>query len=314
MFLLKRAMSEDMIEAGYAHPLYAESLAGFGRPLELPRCGGWLLERKIPGFPYRDAMGCYPLFSCADWSELCEDLEDISDRLVSVALVTDPFGEYNEGYLKQCFETVIPFKEHFVVDLGRPIESFASKSHLNKFKKASLRIHSEREEDPVQLSSQWGKLYDNLINRHNIRGIAAFSPEAFERQLRVPGIEAFRTTHENKTVGITLWYVRKKNVYYHLGAYNEQGYRLQASFAMFGFAIKYFADLGLRQLLLGAGAGVKSDGTDGLTRFKKGWSTGTRRAYFCGRIFDRAKYDKIVKAKGITGADYFPAYRKGEFS
>lgn len=312
--IAKKCHMTGIIGAGYAHALYAKSLSEFGRPLGLPRCGGWLLERKIPDFPYRDAMGCYPLFSCSDWSKLHEDLENIGDRLVSVALVTDPFGEYDEGYLKQCFGAVIPFKEHFVIDLGRPPESFVSKSHLSKSKEASLRVRSEREKDPIQLSSQWCKLYNNLIDRHNIRGIAAFSPKAFDRQLRVPGIEAFSATHKDEIVGMTLWYVHQKDGYYHLGAYSEQGYQLQASFAMFSFAIKYFADLGLRQLLLGAGAGLKSDGGDGLTRFKKGWSTGIRKAYFCGRIFDPAKYDEIVKAKGAAGVDYFPAYRKGEFS
>jgi hypothetical protein len=41
---------------GYLRPGYAESLE-FGTPRELPRCGGWVLERQIPGFPDQDAMG-----------------------------------------------------------------------------------------------------------------------------------------------------------------------------------------------------------------------------------------------------------------
>ena len=55
---------------GYAHPAYAESLAEFGVPRLLPRSGGWILERRIESFPDRDAAGCYPLFSCRDWSRL----------------------------------------------------------------------------------------------------------------------------------------------------------------------------------------------------------------------------------------------------
>jgi hypothetical protein len=33
---------------GYLYPLYAKSLSEFGTPFELPQCGGWLPERRIP--------------------------------------------------------------------------------------------------------------------------------------------------------------------------------------------------------------------------------------------------------------------------
>lgn len=96
---------------GYLHRRYAESFIGFGTPRELPRCGGWILERKIPGFSYHDGMGCYPIFACMDWSQLHIDLGHIGDDLVSLALVTDPFGEYDEALLNRSFgERVFPFK------------------------------------------------------------------------------------------------------------------------------------------------------------------------------------------------------------
>src|SRR3990172_4731763 len=74
---------------GYLHPGHAASLAEFGTPRPLPHSGGWLLERTIPGSESRDAMGCYPLFACRDWSRLPMDLEDLARDLVSVSLVTD---------------------------------------------------------------------------------------------------------------------------------------------------------------------------------------------------------------------------------
>jgi hypothetical protein len=78
---------------GYLHPLYAESLSEFGTPYELARCRGWILKRQIPGFSYYDAMGCYPLFPCQDWSKLSGDLEELGDQLVCLSVVTDPFGD-----------------------------------------------------------------------------------------------------------------------------------------------------------------------------------------------------------------------------
>src|SRR5947209_826906 len=90
--------------AGYAHPLYAQSLAEFGTPLELPGCGGWLLERPIRGADCRDAMGAYPLFACQDWSQFAADCEALRGRLVSLALVPDPFGPFDPASVAERFD------------------------------------------------------------------------------------------------------------------------------------------------------------------------------------------------------------------
>ena len=299
---------------GYLHPGYVQSLCEFGTPRELPRSGGWILERQIPGFPYHDAMGCYPIFACQDWSQLCADLEDIGNDLVSLSLVTDPLGEYDPAYLHRCFEdVVIPFKEHFVIDLSHPLDTFVCGHHRRYTRKALRQLHIERCEDPSQFTNEWVDLYATLIERHNIKGILAFSELAFGKQLSVSGIVAFRAVYEETTVGMLLWYVQGEVGYYHLGASSATGYELRASFALFWTAIEYLAAAGLRFLNLGAGAGVRNNSTDGLTRFKRGWSNGTRTAYFCGRIFDQTTYTDIVETKGIAVVDYFPAYRKGEF-
>lgn len=302
------------ITTGYIHPGYTESLAEFGTPRKLPRSKGWILVRQVPGFPYRDAMGCYPLFACQDWSHLHADLEYIGNDLVSLSLVTDPFGEYDEAYLNQCFkDVVIPFKEHFIIDLCRPMNTVVSSHHRRYARKALQDLYVEKCDDPTQFLNEWVDLYANLIKMYNIKGILAFSRLAFAKQLSVPGIVVFRAVYEERTVGMLLWYIQGEVAYYHLGASSDFGYELRASFALFWSAIEYFAANGLRWLNLGAGAGVESSGADGLSRFKRGWSTGTRTAYFCGRIFDHARYSEIVKAKGISATDYFPAYRKGEF-
>jgi hypothetical protein len=73
-------------------------------------------------------------------------------------------------------------------------------------------------------------------------------------------------------------------------------------------------EMGLEWLNLGAGAGVSENSMDGLSRFKRGWSTDTRKVYFCGRIYDKVNYSLVTKAKDTIGSDYFPAYRKGEFT
>jgi hypothetical protein len=299
---------------GYIHPGYAESLAEFGTPRELPQCGGWVLERQIPDFPDHDAMGCYPLFCCQDWSRLHVDLENVGSELVSLGVVADPWGNFDVTYLEKCFnDKVIPFKQHYVVELDQSLDSFVSSHHRRYAKKSLREIQVEKVQQPIQFLDEWGNLYDTLIKRHTITGIAAFSRSAFAKQLAVPGLVMFRALHNETTVGAVLWYIQEDVGYYHLGAYSDVGYKLRASFGLFWTLMEYFAGQGLRWLNLGAGAGISGDGSDGLSRFKRGWSTGTRTAYFCGHIFDRQKYAELVKAKGIIATDYFPAYRRGEF-
>ncbi len=236
-------------------------------------------------------MGCYPVFACDDWSKLHLDLEEIGDELVSVTLVTDPFGEYTAEQLQKCFPSVMkPFKEHAVTDLSRPAESFVNAQHRHKALKALERLEVERCEDPAMFADEWNGLYANLVRRHSIGGLLAFSESSFRAQLAVPGISAFRATDGDEVVGMILWYTDRRVAYYHLGAYSQAGYDSAASFALFWRALEYFQNEGLRWLSLGAGAGVSSSQSDGLSRFKRGWSTGMRRVYFCGRVLNGEKY------------------------
>ena len=298
---------------GYKHPGYASSLAEFGKPLELPKCGGWILKRDIPGTSYFDAMGCYPLFLCDDWAQLVVDIQNLMGHLISITLVTDPFGNYNLSMLEDCFQDMVkPFKQHYVVDLDLPILNFVSDHHRRNARKALQNVAVELCPEPLNYIDEWVYLYSQLIEKHQIRGILRFSREVFTKQCVVPGIVMLRAIYNGVTVGMVLWYVVGERSYYHLGAYSPIGYELKASFALFWRAVEYFVGK-VRWLNLGAGSGLDSNVNNGLSRFKRGWSTGTRTAYICGQILDPTQYSNIIKSKHIRETDYFPAYRLGEF-
>jgi hypothetical protein len=296
------------------HPEYAESLSEFGTPLRLPKSGGWLLKRLIDGVQ-ADAMGTYPLFTCSDWKSLKDDLNQLGKSVVSAVVVTDPMGAYDEAFLRDCFgDLVIPFKSHFGNDLSRPLEETMPKHHARNASSGLKQVTVERCEDALSHLDDWVRLYALLIKRHQISGIRTFSRSSFARQLKIPGMVCFRAIRDGQTVGMILWYVQNGIAYYHLGAYTDEGYELRASFALFRRALEYFAESGLKYANLGAGAGLGSDADDGLSRFKRGWSTCVRTAYICGRIFDRREYDRLVRVRGVGTTDYFPAYRNGEFN
>jgi Acetyltransferase (GNAT) domain len=299
---------------GYLHPDYAQSLSEFGTPLKLPRSGGWLIRRPVDGV-LEDAMGIYPLLSCSDWSSLRCDLDQVGASLVSAIVVTDPFGDYDESLLRDCFpDLVTRFKSHYANDLSIPLRRVVTEHHARNARIGLQQVSIERCADPYSHLDDWVRLYSVLIERHRISGIRAFSRNSFAKQLKTPGIVAFRAIHERETVGMILWYLQNGVAYYHLGAYTDEGYRLRASFALFRQALDYFAETGMTYANLGAGAGLGSDVDDGLTRFKRGWSTSQRNSYLCGRIFDRQAYDRLVRARVVATSDYFPAYRKGEFN
>ena|SRR5690242_16362113 len=301
--------------SGYADHAYATSLTEVGSPLRLPRSDGWILVRAIPapdGSPsgLHDAIGPYPIFSCMDWQRLAADLTAPTPDLVSLTIVTDPFGRFSESQLHRTFPDLVrPFKEHFVVDLRQQLDDYLPSHHRRNVAKARRRVRVERCPDPPSLAPIWLELYDNLVARHKVTGPAAFPPKTLSRQLEVPGVVAFSAAEDDATTGITLWYVSESVAYYHLGAYSAAGYAAGASFAIFDHALRYFATAGLEWLDLGGAPGLASDGRDGLSRFKRGWSTGTRPAYLCGRIFDRTRYRDLVVASPAADPSYFPAYR-----
>ena len=297
---------------GYLHRDFADSLSQFGQPHLLPRSGGWILDRSIAGTSAQDAMGCYPLFACQDWSQLAEDLEVTHESLVSLALVADPFGNYTLADLQHCFpDRLIPFKQHCVIELVASWQDGVSSHHRRNIDKAHRQVTVERCEVPGLHVEEWIRLYGNLVRRHGITGLTAFSRETFEKQFCVPGLVVFRAVMQGETVGMLLWMVHGDVAYYHLGAYDDRGYEAGASFALFSRAIECFFGQ-LRWLNLGAGAGTGGQ-VSGLARFKAGWSKLTRTAYFCGRILNRQRYAELVNAKGGPETAYFPAYRAGEF-
>jgi hypothetical protein len=147
---------------GYLHPDYATSLSEYGNPRALPLCGGRVLERQIPDSLDHDAMGCYPLFVCNNWSKLFEDLTGIGNELVSLTLVTDPFGTYDLDCLNDCFDVVRPFKEHFVADLSLPITTLVSKSHQSTVRRATRNVELEVCLNPLLHLGKWTELFAHL--------------------------------------------------------------------------------------------------------------------------------------------------------
>ena len=117
-----------------------------------------------------------------------------------------------------------------------------------------------------------------------------------------------RATYNDVTVGAQLWCLHDDVAYGHVLAFSEQGYELGAAYALYWFALEYFADK-VRYCDYGGVSGLNNEDASGLSRFKKGWSTDMRTAYFCSRILNPAVYEELVQTKGLSANAFFPAYR-----
>jgi GNAT acetyltransferase-like protein len=299
--------------SGYLHPAYAASFVDIATPRELAGCGAWILERPIGASALHDAMGCYPLFCCRDWSRLPEELPALAEDLVSFTFVTDPFGDFDVDDLRHTFDVVRPFKRHYVTDLASGQGNPTTRRHRRNTARAAAAVTLDRVEAPALLSDLWVELYGGIVERHGLTGLHAFSRQCLERQLSVPGLRMFSATSEGSMVGLHLWYVQGDVAYGHLGATSPRGHELMASYALYAFAIEQLRSE-VRWLALGGSAGQSDDDEDdGLTRFKKGWATGTRQVYLCGKVLQPDDYHRLAGGTQAPG-DYFPAYRCGELA
>jgi hypothetical protein len=302
------------IATGYLHPRYALSLREFGRPLELSHCGGWVIERPVQGFASTDAMGCYPLFACRDWSHLHRDLDELAGRLVSLTLVTDPFGEFDESTLHRCFpDLVLPFKRHYVIDLAKPRDLAISTHHRREARRALRKMSVQVHQNAPEFLDTWMSLHAHLVSRHGVKGIAAFSRASFAEQFATPGISLFSASFAGEPVAATVVFVQNDVVHGHIITANDIGYQQGAFYALIWSVIEHFSGSARWYNLMGVPGG-KDAGNDRIRAYKEGWTMETRTAWLCGRILDRQKYAAIARGTGTSGANYFPSYRNGEMT
>lgn len=298
---------------GYSHRKYADAMSEFGSPQKLSLCGGYILERKIPGSKYIDAMGLYPFFSCRDWSMVPQDLQNFGKRYISVSLVTDPFATVSLEFLEQYFDIVRPFKTHYVTHFNQPIQNIVRKSSRQDAYKALEMMDVEICHQPIKYLNEWVSLYENIIEKHNVDAINKFSVRSFKFQLEIPGLVMFLGRRGTEIVGAVLYLMHDSVCYGHLAAFTSDGYKIKAFNGILWKALDYMNQRGIQYLSHGGSAGTHEKSDDGLAMFKRGWSNEKRQVYFCGKIYDIENYENICINKKVEQTDYFPAYRSGEF-
>lgn len=289
----------------YAAAAYARVYEGVAEPLWVEPWGAFVLVRDIPGGGGRDALGMYPLAPFRRDADLGAGLAWLKAQgLVSIGLVPDPSASPPLADLQAAFELCMPFKTHMLVDYGREVAF--TKHHQGKVRRAHDKVRVEAVALDRHVDA-WCGLYGNLVDRHDIHGLSAFSREAFLRLAEVPGLTAVAAFSQEAIVSMHLWVTDPATGvgYSLLAATSAEGYRLSAAYAVNDASIRLLS--GLKRLNLGGGAGLQAE-DDGLTYFKRGFANDEVTAYFCASILDPERYPALNGAPARCTTP-FPAYR-----
>ncbi|MFO0388476.1 MAG: hypothetical protein ACK502_01975 [Alphaproteobacteria bacterium] len=290
----------------YATVAFAESLAHWGKPFEVPEWGGGVMLREISA-GLQDAAGIYPITPLNKNADIAGGLARLRDvGLVSVVLVLDDFHRLHMNTLKEHFDTVDSFKPHY---LYRPEKG--EMIYGSHHKRAVKTAYKHVKVDVLDLRKhvhEWAELYDALIAKLGLSGLHAF-PLAHHQQIAgIQGMVAIGAWMGDELVSCHIWADDGEYVHSHLVASNDKGYESRAAYAVNDTSLRYFS--GRKLLNFGGGAGNSVGSDDGLARFKKGFSNDTAESYICGAILDKEKYQQLVNARKFNvPVRFFPAYR-----
>jgi hypothetical protein len=301
-------MSESTAAIGYRSLDYLATLGHVGTPIRLPRSDGWLLERPIPGTRWRDCTSPYPVLHCDDWERLGDDIEALRDGgVVSVVFIADPFGNYAPETLDSACSLVRNLKDRWIVDLRADYEAGISAHHRKYSQRALRRISVEHCTDPMRWGDVWASMYNATADRRCFPGHLRFSTPDLIRQLSLPGVRVYRACRGEETVGISLWVVDGQFGYGHLAAYTAEGRQQGAAYALYSMILRDLAEAGVAQVDLGSGVGDAA--SDGLARWKAGWTSERYPTWLCGAVTSPQAYRALTGANGEEGDGYFPGYR-----
>lgn len=287
------------------HPYASAPYAGaFGlEPVWLPRVKTHVLLRAIPGTSRVDAMGCYPVCVLDGLADVEEDFALLASRgAVSLVLVTDCLTQPPEPELLAHFDLCRPYKVHHVFDARLP-EADYSKHHRDRIRRA-LKSCETRVVNLGEHLDAWMTCYGTLVSKKGITGVQDFQTEYFDHLARAPGFFTIGAFVDGQLASGHIWARHGGLAYAHLAASSPVGYKLRCAFPIYDHAIRLMRDECV--IDFGGGAGVESDGQDGLSAFKRGFANSSRQNFLCGKILDPVAYQNL---SGDAAGAYFPAYR-----
>lgn len=291
----------------YSTREYATSLAFLGSPFMIRSLACWGLRRPIDGSDHCDASGVYPFSPLTQQADIGALRSELAEHgLVSFVLVTDALASGTD-WIHEAFDVVRPYKTHHVIDFSAGTPRFSKQRRWN-----IRRAHEKCETRLINLADHmdaWCGLYRNLVERHGMRPEQVFQRSSFEAVAGMDDVIAIGAFANGRLASAHIWIRCQDNIYSHLGASSDEGYRIGASYAVYDHSIAHFADCSLMDL---GGVADTGEASQGLDRFKRGFANGTRQKYLCGIVAKEDIYRQLSKGAvpSKAGEAYFPLYRR----
>lgn len=284
---------------------YARSFGIAFEPVDVAPWGSAVLSRPIPTSYQKDAVNCYPFLSFRDDAALGPGLVCLRDRgFVSVVLVTDPLHQPDLDRLTANFSYCRPFKSHYVFDRRLGIDKSRRRWREVHASRMALDIREVSYADHVP---DFVRLYDNLIERHQITGAAAFTPEFFRSLASVEAVRAIGGFLAGELVSMMLFVSFDDTAYAFLAGTSPEGRLRSAHYGLYGYAIENFDDVTL--INLGGAPGLTDDTEHGIAHVKRKLTNVVMRSYLCGAILDPDAY-RVLAGNRVGSSNFFPGYRR----
>ncbi|MEM7327813.1 MAG: GNAT family N-acetyltransferase [Pseudomonadota bacterium] len=287
------------------------SYASLGVPIQLPASGLRLLKRHICNDLY-DLVGLYPYSVCPSVANLQAETDQAFLRdsaAVTISFILSPFQSEQTIDL-QDWDVLTPFKEHIVLDLTEDWRRRVSKKTRYCIRRSEELHRTIIAPKTVETATLFHKLYAHTVRRHSVIGVQNFSVDAIHAQLMTPGTFVLQSFHEGECSGFLIGVNNKDHANYHLVAIAPEHYNKLTNYALLNAAIAFCASNGVRYFNLGGGAGLTSDASDGLYRFKRRWSANSLNTHLCGKILRPSVYAALTEGQDDPPRPFFPQYRR----
>lgn len=237
---------------------------------------------------------CYEKY-CTDNNYICE--------FVRFELLSDYYLHY-KGITETRTHNIIRNLEISLEDIWT---DFKPKVRKNVKRANSYNLETVIESTPEHLDD-FLKIYYSTMDRSEAKSEYYFSKQFYLdiNEMR-DNIMYFYAVYEGKIVSAELVLYGAENCYSYLGGTYKEYFDVRPNDFLKYEIIKWAKEKGLKNFILGGGYG--SD--DGIYQYKLSLAPhGIVDFYIGKKIFDKEKYDKLVKLrKAIKDNNFFPRYR-----
>lgn len=253
--------------------------------------GGWLLEGE------GDPTQLYAAYQ--DW---CRE-----HHVVSEFVRFELFSNSRDGY----YGDVIPRTNNIVRSLDIPMEEMLMdfehkvRKNLKKAESFGLEImvdtNGERLEDFLEI-------YYGTMDRNDAAQSYYFKEDFFRQINTLTGNHMyFHVLLEGKVIATELVIMGSDTMYSYLGGTNGEYFAYRPNDFLKYHIIKWGAENGYRQFVLGGGYGAD----DGIFRYKKSFAPGGVVQFYTGQaILSQEAYDYLLSLRGdLPESGFFPRYR-----